>query len=207
MVRSASTNPRNGALLDESWRICHSKYSRRCQNIFSEYPFETSSELDNGPNHSMSYKESLSLIVGNAIPILITGPAFLLKWKRYLPKSWQDVAQATVEFKAYVTEMVQEERELIAAGKQSKPNLMKSLIHASQSNSHSITDDSNLGRKQYVLTEQEIFGNMFVFNFAGHDTISITLCYAINLLAAHPDVQEWLSEKINAVSSNPDSAA
>ncbi|KAF7862535.1 hypothetical protein EAF04_007408 [Stromatinia cepivora] len=142
------------------------------------YPFETSSELDNGPNHSMSYKESLSLIVGNAIPILIVGPAFLLKWKHYLPKSWQDVAQATVEFKAYMTEMVQEERELVAAGKQSRPNLMTSLIRASQSNSDSKKDDSNLECKQYVLSEQEIFGNMFVFNFAGHDTISHTLCYA-----------------------------
>ncbi|CAD6443770.1 b856f28b-ac1f-444b-9b81-435060da19ba-CDS [Sclerotinia trifoliorum] len=121
------------------------------------YSFKPSSHADNGTNHSMSYKDSLSLIVGNAIPILIIGPAFLQKCKRFLPKSWQDVAQATVEFK-------------------STPNLMTFLVRASQSNFDSKIDDSSLGCKQYALTEEEIFGNMFVFNFARHDTISHTIC-------------------------------
>lgn len=154
----------------------------------------------------MSYKDSLSLIVGNAISILIIGPLFLQKCEHFLCKSWQDVAQASVEFKAYMTEMVQEERELVAAGKQSKPNLMTSLVGASQPNLDFKTDDSNLRRKQYALTEEEISGNMFLFNLAGHDTISHTICWAINLLAAHPDVQEWLSEEINSVFLDPDSA-
>ncbi|KAF7955583.1 hypothetical protein EAE96_004509 [Botrytis aclada] len=168
------------------------------------YSFKPSSLIDHGPNHSMSYKESLRLIVGNAIPILITGPNFLLKWKSYLPRSLQEIAQATVEFKAYMTEMVQEERELISAGKQSKPNLMTSLIRASHSSHDSTAENDNFGRKQHGLSEFEILGNMFVFNFAGHDTISHTLCYALNLLAAHPAVQDWISEEVNAVFLNSD---
>ncbi|TGO22444.1 hypothetical protein BPAE_0168g00150 [Botrytis paeoniae] len=163
------------------------------------YPLRPSSNPDNGPNYSMSYKKSLSLIVGNAIPILIIGPKFLLKWKRCLPKSLQEIAQATVEFKAYMKEMVREEREIITTGKQSKPNLMTSLIRASQSSSEFKTDDKDPKSKPSGLSESEIFGNMVVFNFAGHDTISHTLCYAINLLAAHPTVHDWISEELETL--------
>ncbi|KAK0728731.1 cytochrome P450 [Lasiosphaeria miniovina] len=49
------------------------------------------------------------------------------------------------------------------------------------------------------LTEAEIYGNMFVFNFAGHDTTAHTFTFAIYFLAAISDVQEWLSEEINHV--------
>ncbi|TGO36006.1 hypothetical protein BHYA_0138g00190 [Botrytis hyacinthi] len=153
------------------------------------YPFNPPSDTDNDSGHSMSYKESLSLIVGNAIPILIIGPNFLLKWKRHLLESSQKIAQATVEFQTYMKEMVQEERELIAKGKRSKPNLMTSLIRASQSNSEFKTNDTDTRSEQSGLSESEIFGNVFVFNFAGHDTISHTLCYALNLLAAHPTLE------------------
>ncbi|KAF7871970.1 uncharacterized protein EAF02_009075 [Botrytis sinoallii] len=170
------------------------------------YSFKPSSNIDNDPGHAMSYKESLSLIVGSAIPILIIGPNFLLKRIRYLPKLLQNIAQATVEFKAYMKEMVREERELIAKGKQSKPNLMTSLIRASQSSSEFKTDDMDPRSKQSGLSESEIFGNMFVFNFAGHDTISHTLCYALNLLAAHPTVQDWISEEVNAVFLDSDAS-
>lgn len=171
------------------------------------YPFRPSAESAKiAPNHSMSYKQSLSLTIDNAILTLIIGPRLLLKWKRYLPKSWQEIAQATVEFKAYMAEMLQEERKLIAAGKPSKPNLMTSLIRASESDPEFEMDDLTPGHKQYGLSESEIFGNMFVFNFAGHDSTSHTLCYAIHLPAAHPDVQDWLSEEINAVFSDPDSS-
>ena len=49
------------------------------------------------------------------------------------------------------------------------------------------------------LTENEIYGNMFVFNFAGHDTTAHTLAFAIVILSAHPSVQDWLSEELQYV--------
>ncbi|KAF7900088.1 hypothetical protein EAF00_004424 [Botryotinia globosa] len=141
------------------------------------YPFKPPSNTDNDPGHSMSYKESLSLIVGNAIPILIK------------------ISQATVEFQTHMKEI----RELIAKDKICKPNLMTYLIRASQSS-------SEFRSKQSGLSESEIFGNVFVFNFAGHDTVSHTPCYALNLLAAHPTVQDWISEEVNAVFLDSDSS-
>jgi cytochrome P450 len=39
------------------------------------------------------------------------------------------------------------------------------------------------------LTEEEIYGNIFVYNFAGHDTTATTLNWALYLLAAFPEVK------------------
>jgi len=49
------------------------------------------------------------------------------------------------------------------------------------------------------LTESEIYGTLFTFNFAGHDTTSHTFTFALYFLAAYPGVQDWLSEEINLV--------
>lgn len=54
------------------------------------------------------------------------------------------------------------------------------------------------------LSEAEIFGNIFVFNFAGQDTTSHTLAYALVLLAGHPEVQDWISEEKRHVSPKSD---
>lgn len=40
---------------------------------------------------------------------------------------------------------------------------------------------------------------MFVFNFAGHDTTAHSFAYTFMLLAAHPDVQEWMADEIRHV--------
>ena len=49
------------------------------------------------------------------------------------------------------------------------------------------------------LTEQEIYGNMFMLNFAGHDTTAHTFAFALYFLAAHRDVQTWVAEEIDGL--------
>ncbi|KAI0169099.1 cytochrome P450 [Hypoxylon sp. FL1284] len=49
------------------------------------------------------------------------------------------------------------------------------------------------------LTESEIYGNMFAFNFACHDTTAHAFTFALYFLATHPKVQDWLSEELRAV--------
>jgi cytochrome P450 len=63
------------------------------------------------------------------------------------------------------------------------------MIHASQAEAK----DGN------GLTEAEIYGNMFVFNFAGHDTTAHSFTFAIFFLAANPRVQDWLGEEVQRV--------
>jgi hypothetical protein len=46
------------------------------------------------------------------------------------------------------------------------------------------------------LSVDEILGNIFVFNFAGHDTTAISLAYSVLLLVDHPEVQDWVAEEL-----------
>lgn len=163
------------------------------------YPFGDSVAAAGKSNH-MNYREALSLILENAMLILIFGPKFLaqLAW----PKNLAQLGQATVAFKKYMMDILEEEKYLIAQGKSGKHNLMTSLIRASVENTETAParknkkDDSLIGHHRDGLTETEIYGNMFVFSFAGHDTTAHSLAFAITLLVAHPEVQDWITEEL-----------
>ena len=58
------------------------------------------------------------------------------------------------------------------------------------------------GKVSRGLAEQEIYGNMFFYNFAERDTTATTFNWAIYLLAAFREVQDWVAEKINALIPN-----
>jgi cytochrome P450 len=66
-------------------------------------------------------------------------------------------------------EMVNEEKQLIAQKKPERENIINSLIRALQE------DPDREGPAIRGLIEDEIYGNIFVYNFAGHDTVVITL--------------------------------
>ncbi len=149
-----------------------------------------------------NHRDALSLILENIVLILAFGPKFLARLSR--PKRLARLGQATVTFKKYVTDLLKEEKDLMAQGKSERGNLMASLIRASDE--EGVTTDPSRNpqvgsrappsRGGGGLTEDEIYGNMFVFSFAGHDTTAHTFTFAIYLLAAHPAVQEWLREEL-----------
>ena len=156
---------------------------------------------------SLTYKESLSLILENAILVMLLGPKFLTgKLRRYLPKHWALVGEATNTFKAHIINTITEEKRLIAEGKPNTGNFIGAMVRASEEAAATAAGDelgkTGARRSNLGLSESEIFGNIFVFNFAGHDSISITLTYMITHLAAHPEVQEWIAEEIKYVCSD-----
>ncbi|KAI1078846.1 cytochrome P450 [Whalleya microplaca] len=136
---------------------------------------------------STSYKESLQLVLDNCVLIMALGTKFLSK--PWLPLRLRRVHEACVLFQRYMTDLYEDEKRAFAEGRSTDRNLMTSLIRAS--NEEAKTSNG--------LTESEIYGNMFVFNFAGHDTTAHTLTFAIMLLAANPMVQDWLSEELHHV--------
>lgn len=115
------------------------------------YPFDSSSDSEKG-EQSHTYKESLFLILENAILILVLGPKLLSNrfLQKILPSHWVRVGQATVDYKAYMAETIEEEKFLLAQGKQNRHNLMTALIKSSLE-----------AEKGQNLTEAEIFGNMY----------------------------------------------
>ncbi|KAG8158562.1 hypothetical protein KVR01_011684 [Diaporthe batatas] len=150
---------------------------------------------------SGDYKDSLQLILENCILIMAIGPKFLSKARPWLPKSWKlgILADRCAVFQRYMTQVYEEEKSqarLQAGSAAAAPKtLMSSLVRASQEEG---------ARSGAGLTESEIYGNMFMLNFAGHDTTAHTFTFAIHFLAANPAVQDWVSEEVRAVLGGED---
>ncbi|KAI4123308.1 MAG: hypothetical protein LQ338_005333 [Usnochroma carphineum] len=145
----------------------------------------------------MTYRDSLSLCLRNII-------TFAIIPKRYLsfslmPRKLQRLGQAVREFQKYMVEMLAKERNSSVEEQLSKTGtLMTALVRASDEDARSknLGQDSKLG-----LTDEEIFGNIFAYNLAGHETTANTVSYALVLLAANPKYQDWVREEIEQAQS------
>lgn len=133
--------------------------------------------------------------------LAIVMPARLLV-SSLAPKRWQKVGIAVEEFSKYMQEIFEQER--IAAGNggtignspRRSESLTSALIQASEEDKATLGKGSAKG-----LSDDEVYGNMFIFNFAGQDTTANTMAYAIALMAIHPEIQEWAREEVVAVFS------
>ncbi len=148
--------------------------------------------------HSMTYRDALSMCLRNIITFAIF-PKRVLSMS-YVPKRLQSLGVAAKEFQRYMEEMLAHERSVTADRQSRAGNLISSLVRASEEaqKSKDSSDSTVLG-----LTDEEIFGNIFAFNLAGHETTANTLATSLVLLAANPDCQEWLTEEIHRVLSGP----
>ncbi|EMT66136.1 hypothetical protein FOC4_g10006525 [Fusarium odoratissimum] len=146
-------------------------------------------------NHSLTYRDSLSLILGNLFTAVFTATLNLPTWM--LPSKFKQVQDAVVNFRQYMAEMVAEEREAMDAGAEEQDNLMSILVRASE-------NQNKEGKGTRHLTDSEIYGNLFSYNLAGHETTSNTLAYATILLAANPEWQKWAAEEVDQVTAGVD---
>lgn len=143
---------------------------------------------------AMSYKDSLKMILDNCVLIFVFGPKFL--GKTWLPKKLQTLHKACTSFQQHMEDAYEQEKRVLSTGQSqvADQNFLTLLVRASQS------DDPQSGNTNgQQLTESEIYGNIFTFNFAGHDTTAHTFTFALYLLAANPDVQDWIYEEIRHV--------
>ncbi|KAF2495228.1 cytochrome P450 monooxygenase-like protein [Lophium mytilinum] len=140
-------------------------------------------------------RENLSTILDYILLILVVGPRLLTA--PFMPKAVSRIGQAVSDFKEYVSNIVSEEKSLIRQGKSSASSLVASLIRASE-------QASDKEGAKAALSESEIFGNIFIFHFAGYDTTALSLSTAFVFLAACPDVQDWISDEIRCVLPNDD---
>ena len=106
---------------------------------------------------------------------------------------------------------IADEKQLIAEGKPGSGSLVSNLVRASEArpevtggyNEKTITAGRSNDLK--ALSVDEILGNIFVYNFAGHDTTATSLNYAVLLLVAHPEAQDWIAEELNFYLDNENS--
>ena len=144
--------------------------------------------------HTMTYRDALSLCLRNTITFSILSRKTLSR--SFLPKKLRTVGLAVKEFQTYMEEMLSHQRAGVEKHEHESPNLMSALVRASEE-ARSTQDESRSHR--LGLSDDEIFGNIYVFNLAGHETTANTVAASLMLLAAHPECQEWLAEEINQV--------
>ncbi|KAF7886850.1 uncharacterized protein EAF02_003497 [Botrytis sinoallii] len=157
------------------------------------YPFGSISHHTIQDQDSLTYRDSISIILENALLIMVL-PEKLFKsaiLATQLSASWVG-NQFVPQLYGF---QVAAERRLIQNGESGNGNLVSNLVRASNE-SHSTSLDPGEDNKLKPLTNAEILGNIFVFNFAGHDTTAISLSYAMLLLVANPQVQDWVREEI-----------
>ncbi|KAK3316891.1 putative cytochrome P450 [Apodospora peruviana] len=149
------------------------------------------------------YRETLQTVLDNCIPLMLipyrvlTGP--------FMPKGLAKVGRAGAKFRDYMVQMLEEEKAALKEGRPGVGGIMTAFVHslivhekemAQGMDPKAISVDGKKG-----LSQEEIFSNMFVINFAGHDTTANTLAFCMLQMAANPKVQEWLGGEINRVIS------
>lgn len=167
------------------------------------YPFRgADQEIPASKEDSSSYGEALKLILDRCIPLVVLGRKNLNN--PWLPKKLRELYHAALVFQEHMTEAYESEKKAMMRNGKLENNLMTSLVRASLANVDQT--GSATGAHHEGLTEEEVYGNVFVFNFAGHDATANSLAIGICLLATRPDVQDWIAEEINAVLAGVNSA-
>ncbi|KAL8982596.1 MAG: hypothetical protein Q9205_002944 [Flavoplaca limonia] len=167
------------------------------------YPFRGADQdiPSDSKDDSSSYGKALKIILDRCIPLVILGRKNLNN--PWLPKKLRELYQATLVFQAHMTEAYESEKVVMMRNGKVENNLMTSLVRASLANVDQ--KGTTNAAQQEGLTEEEVYGNVFVFNFAGHDATANSLAIGICLLATRPDIQDWIAEEINAVLGGIDS--
>lgn len=162
------------------------------------YPFEGATEPKETSSvnidDSHKYRDSLSKILPNIIPIFVFGAKGLQAW--WTPRSWKNAAEAVSTFRSYVTSLINEERDLNARGIQDNQHLVAALVRACETEHASEVTQPIPEKRKATLSEEEIISNLFVYAFAGNDTTAISLTHILVFLAANPQTQDWIAEEL-----------
>lgn len=139
-----------------------------------------------------SYRDALQIVLDNSILLMLIPQRHLTY--SWMPASLQRIGLAASDFKKHMVQMLDEETKLMNRGEKGSGSLMTSFIRALEAKGKDTGSNAPQG-----LSVDEIFGNIFVINFAGHDTTANTLAFSTLLLAAYPDVQKWVAEELESI--------
>ena len=149
----------------------------------------------------LGYRESLRLLLANIVQLVFLNllqNAGIPRWMLW--GGMQKIGRAYDEFKEYMGEMIQKEKTAFEQGDLARHNLMSALVRASEQSREAAKTSEDPATASFAgLTDDEVYGNLFIYNLAGHDTTAATLQFAITVLAVFPQWQEWIAEEIDRV--------
>jgi cytochrome P450 len=162
------------------------------------FPFQPAGGPNRTTDVAASYRDALSTVLDNVILLMLVPYRYLQL--PIFPRSLQRIGRAGAEYKQHMERMLKEELLTFERHSSSTRGLMTSFAKAL--NTHE--GQKSGAAKAQGLSKEEILGNMFVINFAGHDTTANTLAFAMLLLATKPHVQEWLAGEVSKVATDGD---
>lgn len=165
------------------------------------YDFRGSSEEAEDDNSS--YRSTLATVLDNAILLMLI-PYQYMKGS-FVPKKLVKVGDAARAFKGHMINMLEQETKALREKKSGSGGMMSSFVRALDVHERELAESPQLkvskdGKRG--LSIDEIFGNVFILNFAGYDTTANIIAYASYLLAINPEVQDWLAEEVDALTGS-----
>jgi cytochrome P450 len=141
----------------------------------------------------LTYFKSISLITLMLLPAAFLPVKFMKLW--LMPSSLKLLGRGMEALPKLTRDLLDNERKASKDGSVSRNNLLSQMIQLSDD-----YKESNSGLK---LTEEEIHGNLFLFSAAGFDTTANTMAYAVTLLAAYPEWQDWMRVDLQGLGDDP----
>lgn len=200
--------------LGESWEFRPRRRHNSAATVTTtrnSYTDDTNSKV---AKSKAAYHEALGVLCGSLLLYSLTPFWIFSVPPSCLPSPLRGFVAASNTFKKSMDHMIQDVKDRIAAGNASNDStFLTNLILRSEemrTGTDGKTDDGFAiegTASRGGLSQEEVYGNIFLFNLAGHETTASTLGYAVYLLAAHPEWQEWLWQEVDRVYPDRNSVA
>lgn len=181
--------------LHDTTRLYLHVFTAVCCGVTYEYMDPAGQVIPEG--HRRSFEDCLHTSMKDIlIQRLVPHRAFKLP---VLPRRIADFRDASTELLQYFDEMVSSAEKQFWENKRDAKtkNLLSDMVWRSEEMRKE--QASALSPNRLYLTGSEVRGNLFTYARGGHESAAHTLTFAIYLLAAYPQIQDWLFEELHVV--------
>lgn len=156
----------------------------------------TNQALSSAPDqHKLSYFDTIQTVVPNLLGVVMFGGTNLPTW--LLPTAISKIKLAVDEYQLYLREAISRSQSPdLGDNAASGTDLASSLLKANDAEK---TLDTSKGRVKSYLTDDELHGNMFMFSFAGFETTSMALSFAMPYMALNEGIWDWVKEEVDVI--------
>jgi hypothetical protein len=141
----------------------------------------------------LTYFKSISLVTLMLLQAAFLPPKFMKLW--FMPSSLRLLGRGMEAMPKLTRDLLDNERKAAKEDSVPRNNLLSQMIQ--------LSDQYTDSKSSLTLTEEEIHGNLFLFSAAGFDTTANTMAYAVTLLAAYPEWQDWMREDLHGLDNDP----
>lgn len=146
-------------------------------------------------NEKMEFMESLLNLVEGLLVLAVLPPRLLNQ--SWVPTRLRKIGKAYYNFYEHSSELLQKEREASRSSNTPRNSFLATLASIDDKEADSYGKEGRQNKPAF--TEEEITGNLYTFTLAGYDTTANTMAYAVAMLVAYPQWQEWIIEEIERV--------